>query len=147
MNIMSRDIQKYTVYHEDYFATELQILVSLMAYFFSYAGHGRTVAFIFSIDIQQFSTITILTIIQYLPYDYNIVLGGNLRHYIKYLLYSINFTSVEKTTFIRRRIYKTIFFLDCNFRQRRHLSIMMAFRPYMILGLKRHNFQHGSFPY
>jgi hypothetical protein len=51
-------------------------------FFFSYAGHGRTVAFIFSIDIQQFSTITILTIIQYLPYDYNIVLGGHLRHYI-----------------------------------------------------------------
>jgi hypothetical protein len=48
------------------------------------------VAFILSIDIQQFSIITILTIIQYLPYDYNIVLGGHLRHYINHLLYSIS---------------------------------------------------------
>ncbi len=80
--------------------------------FFSYAGHGRTVAFIFSIDIQQFSInfLTIHTILQYIPYDCNIVLGGHLRHYINYQLYSNNFTSVEKTTFIRRRIFKTIFF-------------------------------------
>jgi hypothetical protein len=121
--------------------------------FFSYAGHGRTVAFIFSIDIQQFSInfLTIHTIIQYIPYDYNIVLGGHLRHYIKYQLYSNNFTSVEKTTFIRRRIFRTIFSSDIIKRQRRHLSIMMAFRPYVIpKGIHRHNdmnFQHGSFPY
>jgi hypothetical protein len=84
----------------------------LKSFFLSYAGHGRTVAFILSINIQQFSIITILTIIQYLSYDYNIVLGGHLRHYINYKLYSINFTSVEKTTFIRRRIDN--FFLECN---------------------------------
>ncbi len=33
LNIMSRDIQKDTVYHDDYFATELQILVSLSVIF------------------------------------------------------------------------------------------------------------------
>ncbi len=74
--------------------------------FFSYAGHGRTVAYIFSIDIQQFSIITTLTIIQYLPYDYNIVLGGHLRHYIN-ICFTILIHICWKTTFIRRRISKT----------------------------------------
>jgi hypothetical protein len=55
------------------------------------------------------------------------VLGGHLRHYIRYQLYNNYFTSVEKTTFIIDDVFSEFF--NIIRRQRRHLSIMMAFSP------------------
>ena len=56
------------------------------------------------------------------------MLGGHLRHYIRYQLYNNYFTSVEKTTFINDDVFSEQFFNIIR-RQRRHLSIMMAFSP------------------
>ena len=55
------------------------------------------------------------------------MLGGHLRHYIRYQLYNNYFTSVEKTTFIIDNVFSEFF--NIIRRQRRHLSIMMAFSP------------------
>jgi hypothetical protein len=93
------------------------------------------------------------------------VLGGHLRHYIRYQLYNNYFTSVEKTTFIIDDVFSEQFFNIIR-RQRRHLSIMMAFSPIhdtFSTGLSRtesfsfqqysnndffHNFSgHGSIPF
>ena len=43
--------------------------------------------------------------------------------------------------------FQNNFFLEWNLGQRRHLSIMVAFRPYMTLTLNNIIYQHGSFPY
>jgi hypothetical protein len=56
------------------------------------------------------------------------VLGEHLRHYIRYQLYNNYFTYVEKTTFINDNVFSEQFFNIIR-RQRRHLSIMMAFSP------------------